>query len=89
MERKMNELKIELLKAIIACDDIEKLNKVKVLLNDEAHVLREDSILYEKDILSAEQYQELERRLALYEGGKAETLSFDEVKARLNKKYGV
>ena len=87
-EEKLNTFKIELLQAIIACNDVEKLKQVKLLLARESmNMVREEKIAYEKDVLSEKQTQELEKRIKLLREGKAEKFSYEEVKKRIEKKY--
>lgn len=45
-EEKLNTLKIRLLQAIIECDDLEKLNRVKVILNEKHFSGREETSQY-------------------------------------------
>ena len=53
------------------------------------NMVREEKIAYEKDVLSEKQTQELEKRIKLLREGKAEKFSYEEVKKRIEKKYGI
>lgn len=90
-EEKLNTFKIELLQAIIDCNDIEKLNRVKIILDEKHFSVNEEASQYsvkkDEDIVPQNFYDELEKDFKLYQKGKLETKSWDEVKRGLKEKY--
>ncbi len=92
-EEKLNTFKIELLQAIINCDDVEKLNKVKVILNEKHFSVREETSQYtakkNEDVVPENFYDELEKDFELYQKGKLEAKSWDEVKRGLKERINI
>lgn len=86
----INELKIELLKRILACKDIPTLEKINDFFAEENIVseVEEEYRTEEKTSeLSPEQWEELNRRHKEYLEGKGESYSWEQVKEKIRQKY--
>ena len=90
-EEKLNAFKIELLLALIDCNDVEKLNRIKAILNKKHFSVREETSQYSikknDNLVPQNFYDELEKDFELYQKGKLEAKSWDEVKQGLKEKY--
>lgn len=90
----MNQLKIELMQKIIACNDPELLLKLKELLgsintevNEEAEECSASSRT--RDIVPDSYYKKLERDFEKYQKGEIKARSWEEIRAKAIKKYGI
>ena len=92
-EEKLNAFKIELLQALIDCNDVEKLNRIKVILNEKHFSVREETNQYaakkNEEVVPQNFYDELEKDFELYQKGKLEAKSWDEVKQGLKEKINI
>ncbi len=92
-EEKLNTFKIELLQAIIDCDDVERLNKVKIILKEKHFSVREETSQYtakkNEEVVPQNFYDELEKDFKLHQKGKLEAKSWDEVKQGLKERINI
>ena len=69
-EEKLNAFKIELLLALIDCNDVEKLNRIKAILNKKHFSVREETSQYSikknDNLVPQNFYDELEKDFELY-----------------------
>ncbi|WP_304136821.1 hypothetical protein [Mesonia mobilis] len=92
-EEKLNAFKIELLQALIDCNDVEKLNRIKAILNKKHFSVREETSQYSikknDNLVPQNFYDELEKDFELYQKGKLEAKSWDEVKQGLKERINI
>ena len=92
-EEKLNAFKIELLQALIDCNDVEKLNRIKAILNKKHFSVREETSQYSikknDNLVPQNFYDELEKDFELYQKGKLEAKSWNEVKQGLKERINI
>jgi len=92
-EEKLNAFKIELLLALIDCNDVEKLNRIKAILNKKHFSVREETSQYSikknDNLVPQNFYDELEKDFELYQKGKLEAKSWNEVKQGLKERINI
>ncbi|UJH90006.1 hypothetical protein LZ575_13755 [Antarcticibacterium sp. 1MA-6-2] len=87
----INELKIELLKKILASNDIRTLDKLNEFLSAEntvSEVGEEYKTEGKNSSLSPEQWEELNRRYQEYLEGKGESESLEAFNQKIFERYG-
>jgi len=88
----INELKISLLKKIIACEDEAVLGKIEILLQEVQVDAEEPGKDYKLEkfnsVLSKEQLEEIETRNKAYKAGSLETESLETFNQKMFEKYG-
>ncbi|MDQ7916617.1 hypothetical protein RBU60_03445 [Mesonia sp. MT50] len=88
-KKELDQLKIDVLQEVINCNDENKLKEVRLLL-EEASVREEKESYVTQDDFSIpkEHYQALKHDVKLYEEGKLETHTLEELKSNMKTKYG-
>lgn len=87
----INELKIELLKRILACKDLRTLEKIKDFFAEEnivSEVGEEYKTEDKESTLSPDQWEELNRRYKEYLEGNGESESLETFNQKIFERYG-